>query len=382
METQLRKIIHVDMDCFYAAVEIRDNPTLKGKPVAIGGPPDSRSVLCTANYEARKFGVRAAISSAMAVKLCPDLILIRPNFYKYKEVSEQIHKVFKQFTDLIEPLSLDEAYLDVTHNNDFDGLATPIAKEIKRLITKETGLTASAGVAPNKFLAKVASDWRKPNGIFVVPPEKIEEFVLQLPLQKIPGVGKVTLEKLHQHHLKTCADVLNIGHQYMNDHFGKMGRHIHTRSLGIDDRPVTVEYPRKSLSIENTFNRDINDEKELLGEVDELIEDWFSRLIRYKERKNPNSHPYKFFIKIKTFDFQTHTVEQILPEEIIDEIWNNENLCNEARDFFNQLFRQSRERNNAPLRLIGLGCRFNVKETRKDKDRQLNFLEKFEESKV
>mgnify|MGYP003665517934 CR=1 FL=1 len=380
----LRKIIHVDMDCFYAAVELRDNPHLKGKPVAIGGPPDSRSVLCTANYEARKYGVRAAISSALAVKLCPHLTILPPNFYKYKEVSGQIHEIFKEFTDLIEPLSLDEAYLDVTDNEEFGGLATPIAVEIKKRIFEKTGLTASAGVAPNKFLAKVASDWNKPDGLFIVAPQNIEKFVLKLPLEKISGVGKVTLEKLHQHHLKNCTDVLNIGEEYMGLHFGKMGRHIYKRSQGKDDRAVVTEYTRKSLSIENTFSADIEDDQLLLNQVNELIENWFSRLMTYKERKNPTSWPNKLFIKVKTWDFKTHTVEQIIPDSIISDIWEQETLSENTTSFFHQLYKESRQRNNEALRLIGLGCRFQTKTLesapeKKDHRSQLNFLEIFDE---
>src|SRR6185312_1104393 len=186
-----RKIIHVDMDCFYAAVEIRDNPNLKGKPVAVGGRPDQRGVLTTASYEARKFGLRSAMPSARAVKLCPDLILLPLNFDKYRTESRNVRAIFTRFTGVVEPLSLDEAYLDVTNSSICEGSATRIATEIRRQIFEETGLTASAGVAPNKFLAKVASDWKKPNGQFTITPAMVADFVKKLKVEKIPGVGKV-----------------------------------------------------------------------------------------------------------------------------------------------------------------------------------------------
>ena len=203
----MRKIIHVDMDCFYAAVEMKHRPELRGKPVGVGGSSNARGVLCTASYEARKFGVRSAMSSGRALKLCPDLILVRPNFDLYRRESLAVREIFGRYTDVIQPLSLDEAYLDVSECLHFGGSATLIARDIRRAIADEVGLPASAGVAPNKFLAKIASDWRKPNGQFVIRPGDIDAFMRELPVEKIWGVGKVTAGKMHELGLRTCADI-------------------------------------------------------------------------------------------------------------------------------------------------------------------------------
>jgi DNA polymerase-4 len=205
-----RKIIHIDMDCFYAAVETRDNPDLQGKPVAIGGSANKRGVLSTCNYEARTFGLHSAMLTATALQRCRQLVLLPVNMQKYRQASTQIHQIFHRYTDLIEPLSLDEAYLDVTDNTDCQGSASLLAKQIRSEIEQELRLTASAGIAPNKFLAKIASDWHKPNGQFVIPPEAIEEFMIELSVKKIPGVGKVTAEKLHKLGISTCGQLQNI----------------------------------------------------------------------------------------------------------------------------------------------------------------------------
>ena len=253
----MRKIIHIDMDCFYAAVECRDNPALKDIPIAIGGSSERRGVIATCNYPARAFGVRSAMSTVHALRLCPDLTLIKGRMDVYKQVSEQIREIFLRYTEIIEPLSWDEAYLDVTHVEQFNGSATLIAQDIRRTIEAEIGITASAGVAPIKFVAKVASDENKPNGICVITPAELDEFVAQMPLHKIPGVGKVTLEQLNNLGLFTCADVRNFPFARLHKSLGKFGAILWNRCHAIDDRAVNVERIRKSIGVERTLSEDI-----------------------------------------------------------------------------------------------------------------------------
>jgi len=259
-----RKIIHVDMDCFFAAVEIRDNPSLKNKPVAIGETPERRGVLSTCNYEARKYGLHSAMSTTQALRLCSKLVLLPSNMYKYKAVSKVLYRIFRQYTPLVEMLSLDEAFLDVTNCQYCKGSATLIAKTIKRRIKKELNLIASAGVAPNKFLAKVASDWNKPDGLFVIIPNQVADFVKYLPVTEIFGVGKVTSKKLHNMQIKTCLDLQKISLSQLTDQFGKMGARFYYLCRGIDDRLVEPESVRKSLSVEETFPRDLKTVDECL----------------------------------------------------------------------------------------------------------------------
>jgi len=262
------------MDCFYAAVEVKYRPELKGKPLGIGGPPNSRSVLCTASYEARKFGVRAAMPSSQAVRLCPQLILIPPHFDLYKEESRKIREIFERFTKKIEPLSLDEAYLDVTDCKEFGGSATLIAQEIRRLILAERKLTASAGIAPNKFLAKIASDWKKPNGQFVIRPQDVEGFVKELPVEKIFGVGKVTAQKMHDLGLHTLGDIQKYSVPDLHRWFGSRAQDLYDYARGVDHREVITEWERKSLTVEETYNKDIATLEECLKQIPGLYEDF------------------------------------------------------------------------------------------------------------
>ncbi|RYZ65306.1 MAG: DNA polymerase IV, partial [Proteobacteria bacterium] len=248
----MRKIIHVDMDAFYASVELRDRPEFIGKPISVGGSPDGRGVVATANYEARKFGVKSAMPMATAIRLCPHLVCIRPDFAKYKRESRKVREIFERFTSKIEPLSLDEAYLDVTGLDLFDGSATRIANEIRRLIKEETGLTASAGVAPNKFLAKIASDINKPDGIKVIRPHEIDDFMRTLPIEKIWGVGKVTAKKMHSLGFFTCGDLQRKSIAELTAFFGSWGAKLYDYSRGIDNRSVKESRERKSLSVEET----------------------------------------------------------------------------------------------------------------------------------
>ena len=251
----MRKIIHIDMDAFFASVELRDRPELKHLPVVISSH-HPRAVIAAASYPARQFGLRSAMSMSQAKKLCPQVVVIEPNFNKYREVSAQIHQIFQRYTPLIEPLSLDEAYLDVTENLFALPSATEVAQRIRTEIVQTTGLTASAGVAPNKFLAKVASDWNKPDGLCVIKPSQVQSFIQHLPLKKIPGVGKVTQEKLKQLQLETLGDLQKIEENTLIHHFGKYGHQLFLYAQGIDDRPVQVERERQQISKETTFDDD------------------------------------------------------------------------------------------------------------------------------
>jgi DNA polymerase IV len=261
----MRKIIHIDMDAFYASVEQRDRPETRGKPLIVGWPGE-RSVVCAASYEAREFGVHSAMPSSRAMRLCPDAVFIAPSFDKYREVSRQIRDIFHRHTPLVEPLSLDEAFLDVT--NELTGIptATETAEAIRREIRGETQLTASAGVAPNKFLAKIASDWRKPDGLFVIRPHQIEAFLVDLPVRKIPGVGKATEKIMTEMGVATVGDLQRFSQDELMARFGKWGTRLWELARGIDENPVVANHKRKSWSSESTFPKDIT-----LGEVAEYI---------------------------------------------------------------------------------------------------------------
>lgn len=353
-----RKIIHIDMDCFYAAVEMRDNPSLKNKPIAIGDPQGKRGVLCTSNYEARKYGVKAAMPTFMALKKCPDLILIAPNFSKYKEVSSNIHQVFQEYTDKIEPLSLDEAYLDVSGVKLCQSSATLMAKEIKEKIFKRTGLTASAGIASNKFLAKVASDWKKPNGLFTIDPGKNAEFAKGLNVRLIPGVGKVFEEKLHSYNIKTCQDILSYSDEDLISMFGNMGQYLYYRARGIDDSPVISEWERKSLSVETTFSENKDSKDTLLDDLQILFDDFLYRLKKYKEKKTPSHTPYKIFIKLKDANFKSTSIERILCTDEAEQLWNNFVRTQKTDQFLEDLLVDIFNRSEPPFRLLGVGTRF------------------------
>ena len=252
------KIIHVDMDQFFAAVEQRDNPELRGKPIAVGHDAE-RGVVSTASYEARRFGVHSAQSIQVAKRLCPQLIIVEPHFQRYKEVSAQLHEIFHDYTELIEPVSLDEAFLDVTENKRGIELGVDIAREVKQRIRETTGLTASAGVSYCKFLAKIASDWRKPDGLTVIHPDRALDFIAQLKVEKIWGVGQKTAEKMHHMGIFTGLDLRNMSLTRLTQEFGKMGQVFYDFSRGIDNRPVISEWERKSVSCEQTFESDISE---------------------------------------------------------------------------------------------------------------------------
>ncbi|MFT4256257.1 MAG: DNA polymerase IV [Pseudoxanthomonas sp.] len=265
MTDALRKILHIDMDAFYASVEQRDDASLRGKPVVVAWR-GARSVVCAASYEARKFGVRSAMPAVRAERLCPDAVFVPPDFARYKAVSRQVREIFLSHTDLVEPLSLDEAYLDVTAPKIASPSATATAQAIRERIRAETQLTASAGVAPNKFIAKIASDWNKPDGLFVVKPSQVEAFLTPLPVGKIPGVGKVMQGKLEQLGIVTVGDLRAHPLEELQARFGSFGASLYRRARGIDERPVQPDQPVQQVSAEDTFERDLR-----LGEFDDAI---------------------------------------------------------------------------------------------------------------
>ncbi|MFA0568806.1 DNA polymerase IV [Vibrio gallaecicus] len=304
----VRKIIHVDMDCFYAAVEMRDNPAYRNRPLAVGGHEKQRGVLSTCNYEARKFGIRSAMPTGKALKLCPHLLVVPGRMQVYKEVSKKIREIFTRYTLLIEPLSLDEAYLDVTDSPACYGSATLIAEAIRRDIWNELNLTASAGIAPIKFLAKVASDLNKPNGQFVIPPHEVQNVIDNLPLEKIPGVGKVSIEKLNQAGFYTCKDIKNSDYRNLLLQFGRQGASLWKRSHGIDDRDIVIERERKSVGVERTFSENISTYAECWRVIEEKL---FPELERRLEKASPTKSIIKQGVKLKFADFQQTTIEHI-----------------------------------------------------------------------
>ncbi|SUU06288.1 DNA polymerase IV [Acinetobacter haemolyticus] len=307
MTNEIRKIIHIDMDAFFASVELLDRPDLKDLPVVISSH-HPRAVIAAASYPARVFGLRSAMSMGQAKKLCPQVIVIEPNFEKYRKVSAQIHQIFQQYTSIIEPLSLDEAYLDVTENLKNIPSATEVATQIRADIFAATGLTASAGVAPNKFLAKIASDWNKPNGLFVIKPHQIQHFIQDLVLKKIPGVGKVTYEKLNQLNLHTLGDLQKIEENVLIHHFGKYGKQLYLYAQGIDHRPVKAERERQQISKEITFDDDYT-----LTECNHAWQPLTEQVWRSLERKQLTARGVNVKLKLKNFQTLQHSKSFKLP---------------------------------------------------------------------
>lgn len=295
-----RKILHIDMDAFFASVEQRDNPELKGKPVAVGGSSE-RGVVAAASYEARKYGVYSAMPSVIAARKCPNLVFVRPRFEAYKQVSEQIRTIFLDYTDLVEPLSLDEAFLDVTTNKKGISSATLIAKEIKKRILDTTHLTASAGISINKFLAKSASDIHKPNGITLIPPENVIQFLEELTIEKFFGIGKVTAAKMISMGVKNGYDLKQWNEKDLIRHFGKSGKHYYHIVRGNDNRPVNPDRIRKSIGAENTFEHDLTTIEEIDTQLIRIAEELHKRM------KKSNSSGRTLTVKIKYADFQQIT---------------------------------------------------------------------------
>lgn len=340
-----RKIIHVDMDCFYAAVELLARPDLRGKPIAVGGSPEGRGVIATASYEARAFGVRSAMSSAKAVRLCPSLVLIRPNFARYKAESAKVRAIFERFASVIEPLSLDEAYLDVTECVAYDNSATRIAQAIRTAIREELGLTASAGIAPNKFLAKVASEMNKPDGQKTIRPSEVAEFVRELSVECISGVGRVTAKKMHAMGLRTCGDLQALSIAELSSRFGSWGLALHAYARGEDDRPVRPERARKSLSVERTYSRDLATLAACVEQIQSLYDEWEQRFQRARASDEPGDMEVRgIFVKLKRSDFLSCTREAA---------FSTYPRLQDFRPLLARAFEESTE----PVRLIGLGVR-------------------------
>ena len=336
-----RKIIHCDCDCFYASVEMRDDPSLRAYPIAIGGKSDRRGVVATCNYKAREFGVRSAMPTGQALKLCPDLVVIPGTMAKYREASLQIRQIFYRYTDKVEPLSLDEAYLDVTDCEQCSGSATLIAEEIRATVAAEVGVTISAGVAPNKFLAKVASDINKPNGQFVITPQNVAGFIEQLPVKRINGVGQVTNKKLQRMGIKTCGDLQELELYDLVERFGVFGKRLHDLCRGVDNRPVNSNSRRKSLSVEHTYSGDLSDEKACLARLPELLMELRSRL----RRVDSDYLVTRQFVKIKFNDFTITTLERAVEKQL-------------PLESFEALLQEAWQRGARPVRLLGLGVRF------------------------
>ncbi len=351
-----RKIIHIDMDCFFAAIEVRENSSLAGLPIAVGGSPEKRGVVATCSYEARQFGVHSAMPTSTALRKCPALICLPVRMPLYKEVSKNIQAIFKEYTDLVEPLSLDEAFLDLTGSTHCQGSATLIAKEIRQRIYESERLTASAGIAPNKFLAKVCSDWHKPNGQKVITPSEVASFVEKLPVKKINGVGKVTEEKLSKLGVKTCEELQLLSIPTLESHFGRFGARLYELSRGIDSRPVNTDRIRKSLSVETTFATDLDSLEKGIDALNKLYDKLLERL-KEKNRKI-TAPPHALVIKIRFYDFKTTTMQSTT---------NRPQL-----ELYQQLYKKAWERSKQPVRLIGIGVIFAKEEHSRQLELQLD----------
>lgn len=363
MSENYRKIIHIDMDAFYASVEQLDNPELIGKPLAVGGS-ELRGVVAAASYEARKFGVRSALSSILAKKLCPDLIFVPPRFERYKEISKQIRKIFLDYTDLVEPLSLDEAYLDVTENKKGNPSATLIAQEIRKRIFEEVGLTASAGISANKFVAKIASDFNKPNGQKTVNPDEIELFLEKLDIKKFYGVGKVTAEKMYQLGIFSGFDLKQKSHEYLEKHFGNSGLHYYQISRGIHNSEVKPNRKVKSVGAERTFNENLSSEIYLEERILNIANELEKRL------KKSKISGKTITLKLKYSDFTLQTRSKTIPYFVSDKAI--------IADVANELLYQEKLRNS--VRLLGISVhnlnneeKSNVKLPQKSISVQLKF---------
>ncbi|WP_043526324.1 DNA polymerase IV [Litchfieldella xinjiangensis] len=343
-----RKILHADCDCFFAAVEMRDNPSLRDVPMAIGGSVERRGVISTCNYPARAFGVHSAMPTARALRLCPHLILLPGNFDLYRSVSQQIQAIFHELTSLVEPLSLDEAFLDVTEVDRFRGSATWMARWLKEESLRRTGITLSVGAAPAKYLAKIASDWEKPDGLFVIAPHQVDTFVRQLPVKRLHGVGPANAAKLDEMGIVTCEDLRECSLDTLIARFGKFGYRLHELSRGIDHREIKIERERKSISAETTYQHDLPDLEHCQSALPALLQ-------RLEERMQRHGHPAidKLFVKVRFEDFSLTTLET-----------SGQRI--EAGTFAN-LLSQAWQRASRPVRLLGVGVRL----TPADRQRQL-----------
>ena len=336
-ETAPRAIIHLDMDCFYAAIEVRDHPSLRGKPVGVGGARERRGVLTTCNYEARKFGVHSAMPTFMALQRCPNLIVLPTRFDVYRREAAIIRGILYQFTSIIEPLSLDEAYLDVTVH---PGAPGALAQEIRSAIFRKTKLTSSAGIGPNRLIAKIASEINKPNGQFEVRPDQVLEFMKDLPVRKIWGIGEKSERKLEEAGVKTCGDLQRFSRTELVDLFGKFGLDLYDLCRGIDHRPVEPDRPRKSLSTEETFAADLT----TLEQCEEKLEELFQDLMADLAQKESTRAITKIFVKLKFDDFARTAAERAGLTPTLED--------------FRSLLTEAFGRTGKPVRLIGVGVRF------------------------
>ena len=358
----IRKIIHVDMDAFYASVEQMDHPELRGKPLAVGGS-GKRGVISAASYEARKFGVKSAMSGNLAIKLCPELIFVRPNFERYTEISKKIRKIFYDFTDLVEPLSLDEAYLDVTQNKKGNPSASQIAQEIRQRIFDEVGLTASAGISINKFVAKIASDYNKPNGQKTVNPEEVIEFLEVLDIRKFYGIGKVTAEKMYQKGIFTGKDLKTKSAEYLEKHFGKSGKSYYYIVRGIHNSEVKPHRIRKSLAAERTFHDNLTSEVFMLEKLEHIAEEVAKRLEKSKVAGKTIT------LKIKYSDFTLQTRSKTLPYYVSDKFV----ILDTAKNLLYQ------DTLNESVRLLGISLsNLNTETKKKPENKSVSVQLKFE----
>lgn len=336
-DSSARAIIHLDMDCFYAAIELRDKPALRGNPIGVGGARDQRGVLTTCNYEARAFGVHSAMPTFIALQRCPKLIVVPPRFDVYRRESMVIREIMRRFTPLVETLSLDEAYLDVTYH---PGRPAAVARTIRELIFETTKLTASAGIGPNKLVAKIASEIKKPNGQFEVKPENVPEFMAPLPVRKLWGIGQVAEQKLERAGVRKCGDMQRLSRTELHQLFGRFGGDLYELCRGIDHRPVEPNRERKSLSTEQTFSKDLG----TLEECEEKLDELFAELAAELAQKASSKMLTKIFVKLKFADFTRTTVER-------SGLWPT--LVN-----YRQLLEEAFNRTGKKVRLIGVGVRF------------------------
>ncbi|MDF2181111.1 DNA polymerase IV [Neptuniibacter sp. CAU 1671] len=332
-----RKIIHIDCDCFFAAVEMRDNPALSEIPLAIGGSVDRRGVISTCNYPARQYGVRSAMATAEALRRCPQLTLLPGNMEKYRQVSSQVMTILQQFSAAVEPISIDEAYLDVTGSRLMQGSATRIANAIRETVKQQLGITVSAGVAPNRFLAKIASDWRKPDGLFVIKPGQVVDFLSDLPVGKLPGVGEKTAQKLAQWGITNGLELRQQAQDDLIDRFGKFGQRLYELARGIDERPVGLTRIRKSVSVEHTFAHDLPDYAACLEQLPLLIERLYLRSQKHLENRGISA----IVVKVKFADFSQTTVEH--------------QISLPTQSLYEALLLEAYSRGQKPVRLLGVG---------------------------
>ena len=344
MSGNTRKIIHLDCDCFFAAVEMLEHPEWRDIPLAVGGAAERRGVISTCNYPARRFGIHSAMSTARALQLCPQLKLVSGNMARYREVADEIFAIYRRFSDQIEPVSIDEAYLDVTGSELFSGSATRIAQTIRQQVREETGIIVAAGVAQNKFLAKVASDWNKPDGLCVVDQMRQAEFVAQLPVKKIPGVGPRTQEKLLGLGIETCCELQQIPKAQLMEHFGRFGERLWHLARGEDNREVRLSRERKSVSTEHTFSRDLPDLAACQSQLDELLADLERRYEKHRQQRRIIGA----VAKLKFRDFSQTTAET--------------RTSRPDRALFMALIEEAWQRGQKPVRLVGVGYRLEAAE--------------------